>query len=50
MYYKQHCFFTSGEGVDDVLVRLPLIEKIIKDANLMRISFSIKYQEAFLES
>ena len=28
-------FFTSGGGVDDVLVRLSLIEQIIKDANLM---------------
>ena len=50
MCYKQHRFFTSSEGVDDVLVRLSLIEEIIKDANLMRISFSIKYPEEFLES
>ena len=34
-------FFTSGGGVDDVLVRLSLIEQIIKDANLMGISFSV---------
>ena len=26
-----------GEGVDDVLVRLSLIEKILKDPNLMSI-------------
>ena len=30
-------FFTSGGGVDDVLVRLSLIEQIIKDAMLMSI-------------
>ena len=35
------CSVYSG-GVDDVLLRLPLIELIIKDANLMRISFRVK--------
>ena len=37
-------FFTSGGSVNDMdmLVRLSLIEEIIKDANLMWISFSVK--------
>ena len=43
-------FFTSGEDVDDVLVRLSLIEQIIKDANLMSISFSVKHPKLFQES
>ena len=43
-------FFPSGEGVDDVLVRLSLVEKIIKDANLMCISFSVKHPQTFQES
>ena len=38
MYYIQYCFFTSGGGADDMLVRLSLVEEIIKDANLMCIS------------
>ena len=33
-------FFTSGGGADVLLVRLSLIKHIIKDANLMSISFS----------
>ena len=37
--YSTILFFTSGGDVDDVLLRLPLIEKIIKDTNLMSISF-----------
>ena len=36
-------FFPSGRGVDDVLVRLSLTEQIIKDDNLMCISFSVKH-------
>ena len=40
-------FFPSGGGVDDVLVRLPLIEKITKDVNLMCISFSVKHPQIF---
>ena len=43
-------FSTSGGGVDDVLVRLSLIEQIIKDANLMSISFSVKHPQTFWES
>ena len=43
-------FFTSGGGVDDMLVRLSLVEEIIKDANLMCISFSVKYPQTFGES
>ena len=48
--YRQHCFFTSGDSVDNVLVRLSLIEQIIKDANLMCMSFSVKHPETLLES
>ena len=36
-------FFPSGEGVDDMLVRLWLVKKIIKDAILMCISFIVKH-------
>ena len=36
-------FFPSGGGVDDVLVRLLSIKQIIKDANLMCLSFSVKH-------
>ena len=43
-------FFTSGGGVDYVLVKLLLIEQIMKDVNLMCISFSFKHQQIFLES
>ena len=50
MCYIQYCFFPSGGGVDDVLVRLPLIERITKDVNLMRISFSVKHPQIFWES
>ena len=47
----QYCFFfTSGGGVDVVLVRFLLIKHIIKDANLMSISFSVKYPQTFWES
>ena len=42
MYYIQCCFFNSGGGIDDMYVKLSLIEQIIKDANLMSISFSVK--------
>ena len=40
---------TSDESDDDVLVRLSLIEQLIKDANLMSISFSVKYPQTFWE-
>ena len=43
-------FFLSGGGVDDVLVRLSLIKQIIKDVNLMCLSFSVKYPQIFWES
>ena len=43
-------FFPSGGGVDDVLVRLALIEQIIRDVNLMCISFSVKHPQIFRES
>ena len=43
-------FFNSGGSVDDVLVRLSLVVQIIKDANLMCISFSVKHSQTFWES
>ena len=39
--------FSLVGGVDEVLVKLQLIKKIIKDANMMCISFSVKYPHAF---
>ena len=48
--YIQYCFFTSDGGVNVVLVRLSLVEHIIKDANLMSISFSVKHSQTFWES
>ena len=42
-------FSPSGGGVDDVLMRLSLIKQIIKDVNLMCISFSVKYPQIFWE-
>ena len=50
MYYLQYCLFTSGGGVDDVLVRLALVAQFIQDANLMCISSSVKLPETFRES
>ena len=41
-------FFPSGG--DDVLMRLSLIKQIIKDVNLMCISFSVKHPQTFWES
>ena len=41
--------FTSGGSVDDILVRLSLVAQIIKDANLMCISFSVKHSQIFWE-
>ena len=41
-------FFPSGG--DDVLMRLSLIKQIIKDVNLMCISFSVKHPQIFFES
>ena len=43
------CFFPSSGGVDGVLVSLLLIEQIIKDIDLMCISFSVKYPQIFWE-
>ena len=43
-------FFPLGEGVDDLLMRLPLITQIIQGVNLMCISFSVKYPQIFWES
>ena len=51
MCYIQYCFFPSGGvGVHDVLMRLRLFEKIIKDVSLVCISFSVKYPQIFWES
>ena len=47
--FSSFFFFTSGGGVGDVLVRLLLIEQIIKDANLMNISSSVKRPPTFWE-
>ena len=43
-------FFPSGGGVDDLLMRLSLIKQIIKDVNLMCLSFSVKHRQIFWES
>ena len=43
-------FFLSGPAVDDVLVRLSLINQIIENVNLMCISFSVKHPLIFWES
>ena len=48
--YSTVFFFTLGGGVDDVLVRLSLMEQIIRDVNLMCISFSVKDPQKFWES
>ena len=40
-------FFISSGGVGEVLVTLPLIEQIIKDASSMCISFSVQYPQTF---
>ena len=37
-------------GGDDMLMRLSLIKQIIKDVNLICISFSAKHPEIFWES
>ena len=50
MCYIQYCSFSGGGGADDVLVKSPLIKKIIKDVNLMCISFSVKYPQIIWES
>ena len=42
-------FFPSGGNVNEVLVRLLLKEQIIKDVNLMCISFSVKHPQTFRE-
>ena len=34
-------FFPSGGGVNEMLMRLPLIKKSIQDVNLMCISFIV---------
>ena len=40
-------FFTSVGGADNVLVRLSLIEEIVKVVNLMCVSFSAKLPQTF---
>ena len=39
--------FPSGGGSDKVLLKLSLIKKIIKDANLRCILFSVKHPQIF---
>ena len=43
-------FLTSGGGVDHLLVRLSLIEQIVKDVSLICISFKFKHPQTFWES
>ena len=43
-------FFPSGRGVDDVLMMFSLMKHIIKDVNLLCISFSVKHPQKFWES
>ena len=43
-------FLTSGGGVDHILVRLSLIEQIVKDVSLICISFKFKHPQTFWES
>ena len=43
-------FFNSGRDADDELVRFSLFQDIIKNANLMRISFRVKHPQTFGES
>ena len=50
MCYIQYSFFPSGGGDDDVLMRLLLIEQIIKDVKLMYNSFTAKNPQIFWES
>ena len=43
-------FFTSGGVVDGALLRLSLIEEIVKDTNFLSTSFSVKHSQTFRES
>ena len=43
-------FFLLGGGGGDVLVTLSLVKQIIKDVNLMCLSFSVKHLQIFWES
>ena len=43
-------FFPSGGVVDNMLMRLSLIKQIIRDVNLMCISFSVRHPQIFWES
>ena len=47
--YTVPFFLASGRGIDNVLVRLSLIEQMIRDANLVCISFSVKNQQTLWE-
>ena len=52
MHYIQYCFIfiiISGRAVDNLLVKLSLIEQIIKNPSLMGISFSVKHAQTFRE-
>ena len=41
-------FFFLGVGMDEFLVRLLLIEQIIKDVNTMSIFFSVKHPQSYI--
>ena len=43
-------FFYSGRGDGEVLVKLSLMEQVIKDASSMHISFRVKYPQIFWDS
>ena len=42
-------FFSTGVDVDEVLVRMSLIEQVIKNSDSMWILFSVKHPQTFLE-
>ena len=50
MCYIQYCFFASGRGFDDQLVRLSLIKQVFKAASLMCIAIIVKNPQIFWES
>ena len=43
-------FLTWGWYVNDVFMRMPLINQIIKDASLICIAFNVKHPQTFWES
>ena len=45
-----YCIYFSAGGSYDVMVKLPLIKQIVKDINLMCISFSVKHPQVSWKS